>query len=183
MTPATAGALASAIPDPKAAALLLESMPHAKRAAMIIKMRPQPAADAASNMETENILAVMKTLYETLDPATMSIANDIISKMEPFKAGSVVARLDEAHAVRIMSALPPLVAAALISSCGLPSDKAGTFLDRVKVDQAENVLAALPPTLAEEAVQKVSSTELKSKTASRTVVHLTSSHISGPGCE
>jgi len=183
MTPATAGALASAIPDPKAAALLLESMPHAKRAAMIIKMRPQPAADAASNMETENILAVMKTLYETLDPATMSIANDIISKMEPFKAGSVVAGLDEAHAVRIMSALPPLVAAALISSGGLPSDKAGTFLDRVKVDQAENVLAALPPTLAEEAVQKVSSTELKSKTASRTVVHLTSSHISGPGCE
>ena len=57
------------------------------------------------------------------------------------------------------------------------------MLDRVKLDQAENVLSALPPSLAEEAVEKVSSTELKAKTASRTVVHLTSSLVSGPGCE
>ena len=51
------------------------------------------------------------------------------------------------------------------------------MLDRVKLDQAENVLSALPPSLAEEAVEKVSSTELKAKTASRTVVHLTSSLV------
>ena len=183
MSPATAGTLASAIPDPKIAALLLESMPHAKRAAMIIKMRPQPAADAASNMSVEHVVAIITTLYETQDPATMVIANDIISKMDSFKAGSVIVMLKEDFAVRILSALPPLVAADMISSGGLPSDKAGELLDRVKLDQAENVLSALPPSLAEEAVEKVSSTELKAKTASRTVVHLTSSLVSGPGCE
>lgn len=183
LMPATAGSLVSAMPDPKAAALLLESMPPAKRAAMIMKMRPQPAADTASNMPTESVAAVMTTLYATMDPATISIANDIIVLMDPFKAGSVVAALDDNHAVRVMSGVPPLVAAAMVSSGGLPSDKAGTYLDRVKLDHAELVLAALPPTLADEAVQKVSSKELKTKTASRTVVHLTSSLISGPGCE
>ena len=183
MTPATAGLVASAIPDPKIAALLLEQMPHAKRSAMIIKMRPQPAADAASNISSESITGIMTTLFETLDPATMAIAIDIISKMDPFKAGVLVSNLSAPQAVRVMSALEPLTASALISSGGLPADKAGSLLDSVKVDQAENVLAALPPSIAEEAVAKVSSKDLKEKTASRTVVQLTSSLITGPGCE
>lgn len=183
MIPATAGLLTSAIPDPKAAATLIESMPPAKRAAILIKMRPQPAADAASNMTNESVVAIMTTLFETMDAATIEIANDILAKMDSFKAGAVVSELDEAHAVRVISGLPPLTIAALISSGGLRSDKAGKFLDRVKFDQAENVLAALPPSLAEEAVQKISSTDLKAKTASRTVVHLMSSLLSGPGCE
>jgi hypothetical protein len=113
----------------------------------------------------------------------MAIAIDIISKMDPFKAGVLVSNLSAPQAVRVMSALEPLTASALISSGGLPADKAGSLLDSVKVDQAENVLAALPPSIAEEAVAKVSSKDLKEKTASRTVVQLTSSLITGPGCE
>ena len=183
MTPAMAGTLVSAIPDPKAAALILQSMPPAKRAAMIIKMKPQPAADAANEVELENMVAIMTTLYDTNDAATMAIACDIIEKMDSFKGGSIVARLQDAHAMRLVSSLPPLVTAALISSGGLPSDKAGTYLDQLKVDQAENILAALPPTLADETVAKISSTDLKAKTAARTIVHLNSSVITGPGSE
>ena len=183
MTPAMAGTLVSAIPDPKAAASILQSLPPAKRAAMIIKMKPQPAADAANEIEVESMVAIMTTLYDTRDAATMAIACEIIEKMDPFKAGSVVAQMQDVHAMRVVSALPPLASAALISSGGLPSDKAGSYLDSLKVDQAENILAALPPTLADEAVAKVSSKDLKAKTAARTIVHLNSSVITGPGSE
>jgi len=183
MTPATAGTMVSAIPDPKAAAALLHSMPHAKRAAVIIKMKPQPAADAANEVDVDSMVAVITTLYETNDAATMNIACDIIAKMDSFKGGSIVARLHDEHAARLVAALPPLVCAALITSGGLPSDKAGSYLDQLKADQAESILAALPPSLADEAVAKISSTDLKAKTAARTIVHLTSSLMSGPGVE
>jgi len=99
MTPAMAGTLVSAIPDPKAAALILQSMPPAKRAAMIIKMKPQPAADAANEVELENMVAIMTTLYDTNDAATMAIACDIIEKMDSFKGGSIVARLQDAQVI------------------------------------------------------------------------------------
>ena len=57
-------------------------------------------------MSVEHVVAIITTLYETQDPATMVIANDIISKMDSFKAGSVIVMLKEDFAVRILSAPP-----------------------------------------------------------------------------
>jgi hypothetical protein len=57
------------------------------------------------------------------------------------------------------------------------------MLDKLSVDAADRVMAALPPNVAERTAALVASDEIRARAAARAVVHLASSHVSGPNCE
>ena len=74
-------------------------------------------------------------------------------------------------------------AAAMIASGGLDAADAAAMLDKLSVDAADRVMAALPPNVAERTAALVASDEIRARAAARAVVHLASSHVSGPNCE
>ena len=71
----------------------------------------------------------------------------------------------------------------MIASGVLDAADAAAMLDKLSVDAADRVMAALPPNVAERTAALVASDEIRARAAARAVVHLASSHVSGPNCE
>ena len=107
----------------------------------------------------------------------------MLSKMDPFAAAQAASSMDPDVAAAAQSHLPPNRAAAMIASGGLDAADAAAMLDKLSVDAADRVMAALPPNVAERTAALVASDEIRARAAARAVVHLASSHVSGPNCE
>jgi hypothetical protein len=107
----------------------------------------------------------------------------MLSKMDPFAAAQAASSMDPDVAAAAQSQLPPDRAAAMIASGGLDAADAAAMLDKLSVDAADRVMAALPPNVAERTAALVASDEIRARAAARAVVHLASSHVSGPNCE
>ena len=208
--PTAAAALLEDMPADKRAAMLIKMDPEASAAAASA-MDPGLAGEAMEAAQRAALLgggdaaafggdAAETRGAESLDAEAArpeigsgyvsDAASDVssrltamISKMDPFAAAQAASSMDPDVAAAAQSHLPPDRAAAMIASGGLDAADAAAMLDKLSVDAADRVMAALPPNVAERTAALVASDEIRARAAARAVVHLASSHVSGPNCE